>query len=182
MLKAPGVCVHLDDMPDLCLKIREADMLVYATSLHIFSVPAMMKDLIDRQFPLAQPFMDIKGGLCAHPLRYPDMGTKSVVLISTCGFPDTEHFSGLKETWRTQFRSGKRAIAGMICCAGGTVLHRAEIRSAFRWYLDAARKAGGEAVALGHITDATQAILDHPPIKDKEPFSLNSMFIWRKWV
>jgi len=170
MLKTPGVCVHQDDMPELLLRIRAAEILVYATPLYIFSVPGLMKDFMDRQLPLGQPFIDIKDGRCSHPLRYRDMKTKSVVLISTCGFPETENFSGLKETWRTWFRTGKRAIAGIVCCAGGAVLRRVENRSAFQWYLDAVRSAGHEVVETGRIADSTQAILDHPLIKDRDAF------------
>jgi multimeric flavodoxin WrbA len=171
MLKTPGVCRHHDDMSDLLLRVREADLLVYATPLYIYNVSGLMKDFMDRQFPLAQPFIDIKDGVCCHPLRYADMRAKSVALISTCGFPDTESYSGLKETWRIQFRSGKRVMTAMICCAGGTVLHRAEIRGFFQWYLDAARKAGREVVERGHIDEATQAILDRSLIANKEMFA-----------
>ena len=170
MLKTPGVCRHQDDMPDLMLRLREADLLVYATPLYIFSVPGLMKDFMDRQFPMAQPFIDIKDGICTHPLRYPSTKSTAVVLISTCGFPDTEHFSGLKETWRTLFRSGRRAMAGMICCAGGSMLQRAEARNAIQWYLDAARKAGREVVEMGCIADGTQTILDRPLVSNKEMF------------
>jgi multimeric flavodoxin WrbA len=170
MMKTPGVCRHQDDMPDLMLRLREADLLVYATPLYVFSVPGLMKDFMDRLFPIAQPFIDIKDGICSHPLRYPSIQSKTAVLISTCGFPDTEHFSGLKETWHTMFRSGRRAMAGMICCAGGSMLQRAEARNAIQWYLDAARKAGREAVETGRIADATQTILDRPLVRDKEMF------------
>jgi len=117
MLKTPGICRHQDDMPDLMLRLREADLLVCATPLYVFSIPGLMNDFMDRQFPMAQPFIDIKDGICTHPLRYPSTKSKAVVLISTCGFPDTEHFSGLKETWHTLFRSGRRANGGddLLC-------------------------------------------------------------------
>jgi len=52
MLKTPGICRHQDDMPDLMLRLREADLLVYAPPLYIFSVPGLMKDFMDRQFPM----------------------------------------------------------------------------------------------------------------------------------
>ncbi|MBN1566367.1 MAG: hypothetical protein JXA73_00860, partial [Acidobacteria bacterium] len=78
--------------------------------------------------------------------------------------------SGLKETWRALFRSGRRAMAGMICCAGGSMLQRAEAGNAIHWYLDAVRQAGREVVETGCIAEATQTILDRPLVRDKEMF------------
>jgi putative NADPH-quinone reductase len=170
MLRNPGACRHQDDMPDLIQRLREVDLLVYATPLYVFSFPGLMKDFMDRQLPMAQPFIDIKDGICIHPLRYPSAESKSVVLIATCGFPDTEHFSGLKETWRTSFRSGRRVMSGMICCAGGSMLQRTEARNAIQWYLDAVQKAGREVVEIGYIADGTQSILDRPLVSNKEVF------------
>jgi hypothetical protein len=170
MLKTPGICVHQDDMPDLFGTLREADLLVCATPLYIFSVPGLMKDFMDRQLPMAQPFIDFKDGICIHPLRYKSARTKSVLLISTCGFPDTEHFSGLKETWRCMFRSGRMTTAGMICCTAGAMLQRMEARPVIQWYLDAVRKAGREVVETGRIAGETQAILDRSLVNNKEMF------------
>jgi multimeric flavodoxin WrbA len=163
--RTPGVCVHHDDMPELLLKVREADVLVLATPLYYFTVSGFMKGFMDRTLPLAQPFMEIKGGRCSHPPRY-GSGLQHMVLISNCGFPEQSHFSGLKETFRTMVHGDGLDLKGMVCCAGGELLKAEETRASYEWYLDAVRKAGAEVVREGKISDATQALLDRPLMED----------------
>ena len=106
--------------------------------------------------PIVQPFIEVKDGLCTHPGRSArSVGVKSV-LISNCGFPEQEHFSGLKETFRCLLRGDLRN-AGMICCAAGPLLGVPELQEAVKWYLDATRQAGREVVEQGRISDATQS-------------------------
>lgn len=51
-------------------------------------VKGELKNLIDRQLPMVQPFMvenETQTGSGSHPSRY-DMSGKKTVVISTCGF------------------------------------------------------------------------------------------------
>lgn len=176
--KTPGTCVFKDDMPGFLEKIREADILVCAVPLYIFTFSGLMKDFLDRMLPMAQPFIEIKNGIATHPSRYNDMNLKSFVLISNCGFPEQENFAGLKETIRCWFRAEQQAIAGMICCAGGSVLQVPDVQDQIKWYIDAVKQAGIEVVEKGHISEETQGILNQPLSKDPEKFveMLNSFF------
>lgn len=175
--KTPGVCVHKDDMPELLSKVIEADILVCATPLYVYTVSGMMKDFMDRIIPIAQPFVEIKDGLCTHPPRY--AGERTIVLISNSGFPEQEHFSGLKATFKQWFRSSSKMLAGTICCAGGGMLGVPEMRPSFSWYTDAVKQAGREVVKNRKISDEAQATLDRPLMEDQERFvnMLNAM--WR---
>ena len=55
--KTPGVCVIKDDMKEVLGKILWADIVIWSFGLYYFNVPGKMKILIDRQLPLALPFM-----------------------------------------------------------------------------------------------------------------------------
>ena len=158
----PGECIFADDMTELLPKIVEADMVVYAVPLYYYTVSGLMKDFMDRQLPLSQPYMDIRNGVIAHPMRHEKVDEKYIMLISNSGFPDQCHFDGLKETFRCWGRSGGRKLAGLLCCAGGSMLQTPDIKDGFTWYLDAARQAGREVVEQQGITEQTQAILDKP--------------------
>ncbi|MCR5807046.1 MAG: flavodoxin family protein [Oscillospiraceae bacterium] len=84
----PGKCVIKDDMPLIIEKLIEADVIVYSFPLYYFSVPGILKNMIDRQLPMVLPFMAERTdgvGSGSHPGRY-DMSGKRFVLISTCGF------------------------------------------------------------------------------------------------
>ena len=48
--KTPGVCVHKDDMPELLDKLREADIVVHATPLYVFTKDRHEQRLAER-FP-----------------------------------------------------------------------------------------------------------------------------------
>lgn len=177
--KTPGVCVHKDDMPELLLKIRDADVVACATPLYVYTVTGLMKDFMDRLLPLAQPFFEIKNGVCMHPGRYEDSRFRKAVLISNCGFPEQSHFSGLKETFRTWFRGSSRELAGMICCAGGGMLSEPDMRDGLAWYLDAVRQAGREVVEQGSIAVETQLVLDKPLMEDQVLYANTVNAIWR---
>ncbi|HEY3376497.1 MAG TPA: NAD(P)H-dependent oxidoreductase [Armatimonadota bacterium] len=178
-VKTPGVCVHQDDMAEVLQQMLQADVLVYASPLYIYTVTGLMKDCLDRSLPLAQPFIDVEDGLCIHPPRYGDIGNKSVVLISNSGFPEQGHFSGLKETFRRCYRSETKQLAGMICCAGGVMLEDAKMREAFTWYLDAVRQAGREVVTQRKLTAETQATLERPLIEDQVMYANMANAHWR---
>jgi multimeric flavodoxin WrbA len=175
--RTPGVCVHHDDMPELLLKVREAELLVLATPLYYYTVSGLMKDFMDRTLPLSQPFMEIKGDTCFHPPRYAS-GFDRLVLISNCGFPEQGHFSGLKETFRVMMRGDSVDLGGMVCCAGGEMLKPKETRENFAWYLDAVRKAGAEVIREGKISDATNAVLDRPLADDHVAYATRVNEFW----
>jgi multimeric flavodoxin WrbA len=176
-IRTPGVCVHHDDMAELLLKVREAEVLVLATPLYYYTVSGFLKDFMDRTLPLSQPFMEVKGELCTHPPRYTS-GLSRMVVISNCGFPEQGHFSGLKETFRVMAHGDGNEIKGMVCCAGGGMLKSKDRRESLSWYLDAMKKAGVDVVKEGKISDATTAILDRPLMEDHAEYARQVNEFW----
>lgn len=166
--KTPGICVHKDDMADILKKMREADVMVYATPLYVFTMSGLMKDFMDRIIPLAQPYIIQRGDHFIHPPRYaPARNTASkVVLISNAGYPERHHFSGLEETFRRWTDTPDDELAGAICCAGGALIQSPALRESVSWYLDAAKRAGHEVVEQGYISPETQEVLDRPLIEN----------------
>lgn len=168
--KTPGVCVHKDDMPEILTQILDADIMLLATPLYVYSVTGLMKDFMDRLVPLAQPFVDMEDGLCNHPPRYPSAKLGAVMLISNSGFPEQQHFTALKLTFQNWIRGGNLTLAGMICCAGGAVLQVPQLQDTIAWYIDATRQAGREVAKRGLVADETQSALDRPLIADQQMF------------
>lgn len=56
--KTPGKCIHNDDMEPLLEKKRNADLIIYATPLYVFSTTGLMKDFLDRGIPNLMPFFE----------------------------------------------------------------------------------------------------------------------------
>ncbi|MDD5265071.1 MAG: NAD(P)H-dependent oxidoreductase [Candidatus Bipolaricaulis sp.] len=177
--KTPGECVHRDDMPDLLLRVRSADVAVLAFPLYGNMVPGLMKDFIDRTFPLGHPAIKKIAGQYVHPARYADGKLRSVV-ISNAGFPETHHFDGLKATFRQSGDNPHAELLGMICCAGGPLLRTPDAAGKIRWYLDATQDAGREVVRNGRITPTTQAILDRSLASDPGEYAGWVNDYWRR--
>ncbi len=180
--KTPGVCVHKDDdMPALLEKLRQADVVVYATPLYIFTVTAQMKAFMDRYIPMLQPFIIERDGQYIHPPRYESRHSK-VVLISNCGFPERHHFSGLEETFRCFTANPDSELVGAILCAGGELLKQPALQESVQWYIEAARRAGREVVEQGRIAPETQETLDRPLVKDPAVYSRMTNAYWNSVV
>jgi multimeric flavodoxin WrbA/putative sterol carrier protein len=170
--KTPGVCVHKDDMTKVLSRLAKAEMVVYATPLYVFTMSGLMKDMMDRMIPMAQPYIVERGNHYIHPPRYPQPGSgkAKMVLISNSGYPERHHFSGLEETFRRWADSPDEELAGVICCAGGALMQSQSIRDTVSWYTDAAREAGRQVVEQGRISPETQEILDRPLIGDPQAY------------
>ncbi len=155
----PGKCAIKDDMTELLEKIVKADMIIYSFPLYYFSVPGVMKNMIDRMLPNVLPFMTDRTdgvGSGSHPVRY-DMSGKKYLIVSTCGFYSAkgnydavlgmfDHICG-KNNYET------------ILCGQGELFSVSSLSTRTDEYLASVRRAGRE-YACGGITAETRAELD----------------------
>lgn len=157
--KTPGICCIKDDMKTVIDKQLEADIILWSFPLYYFSVPGILKNLIDRQLPMSLPFMSSREdgyGSGSHDSRY-NMEGKRHVLISTCGFYSAkgnydsvlrmfDHFLG-KGNYETVF------------CGQGELFRVKELSARTEEYLDAVKVAGAEYAETGMISAKTDAVL-----------------------
>lgn len=150
----PGECIIKDDMPTVIEKEVEADIMIWSFPLYYFSVPGILKDLIDRQLPMYLPFMSENEegiGSGGHESRYNLKGRRHV-LISTCGFYSSE---GNYDSVTRMFDHflGENNFE-QIFCGQGELFNTKELSDRTDEYLDFVRKAGSEYVS-GGITEDT---------------------------
>lgn len=157
--KTPGICCIKDDMQTVIEKLIDADLILWSFPLYYFNVPAILKNLIDRQLPMSLPFMSSKQdgyGSGIHDSRY-DMEGKRHVLISTCGFYSAvgnydsvlrmfDHFLG-KGNYTTIF------------CGQGELFRVKELSARTDEYLSTVKCAGSEYAMTGTISEKTDTIL-----------------------
>ena len=157
--KTPGICCIKDDMQTVIEKLIDADLILWSFPLYYFNVPAILKNLIDRQLPMSLPFMSSKQdgyGSGSHDSRY-DMEGKRHVLISTCGFYSAvgnydsvlrmfDHFLG-KGNYTTIF------------CGQGELFRVKELSARTDEYLSTVKRAGSEYAMTGTISEKTDTIL-----------------------
>ncbi|MGD0277396.1 MAG: flavodoxin family protein [Syntrophales bacterium] len=161
----PGVCAIRDDMTGITEKILDADVLVFATPLYVFTVSAYMKALLDRMMIFGDLTLQVANGVIVHPPRFPEKKWRWIV-ISNAGFPEQHHFEPLADLFRRfayAMGGGTHVtIDGMILKGMGELFSVPSMLSNYQWFFDACKQAGDDVVRKGRIDPATQAILDKP--------------------
>jgi len=161
-LKTPGHCAQQDDMQMVHVKLRAADVWVFATPVFVWGAPGPLKNLMDRMLPLIEPFITLQSGHCSHPIREGTPRAK-VVLVSTCGFWEMDNFDPLLEQMRTLCRVIGLDFAGALlrphAPGFSTML---EMGAPVRDVLQAAHNAGRELATTGSILTATMAAVSRP--------------------
>lgn len=156
--KTPGRCVIEDEMAGVLDKIIAADVIVWSFPLYYFSVPGALKNLIDRQLPLALPFMSSGNASGGHPPRF-DLSHQRHIIISTCGFWTSEgNYDGVTALFDHMLGGGNYE---KIFCGQGELFRVPELRNRTGAYLEIARRAGTE-FAGGGISAETLAELSVP--------------------
>ncbi|AZV56571.1 flavodoxin family protein [Clostridium sp. AWRP] len=177
--KTPGKCVYKDDMSELLDKIKETDVMVYATPLYYFTVTGIMKDFMDRMLPMNKGEIVKKDEKYSHIRRFRKEPVKTV-LISNCGFPGRYNFSGLLETFKVMTKGN---LAATILSDKGGVLAASKdndmLKKLYEPFFEAVEKAGEEVINCGYIKDDTQAILDRDVI-DTEMYLKNANKNWNE--
>jgi len=115
-IKTPGICVQKDDQRELIDKLDAADLIIYALPLYYHSVPAQVKNHIDRQIPRVYPFFEKAGSLTRHPRRVSKK--QSMVLFSIAGFPEIEQFEALVKTFEAYTRHDNVDLIAKILLPG----------------------------------------------------------------
>ncbi len=164
--KTPGVCTFKDDMPELLEKVRDCDLLVYATPLYNFNMTSLLKAFQERLLPLLDPHLVKSGDVYHHPQRY-EVNWK-MVLISTCGFPEISHFDGLRHVFRHIERNGGVPIIGELLMPAGELLKQEGLRENIQGVLQASYRAGVEVVRGGRVLKETEMQIQKPILTPDE--------------
>lgn len=172
--KTPGVCIWKDDMPELLEKVRGCDILVYATPLYNWNMSSLLKAFQERLLPLADPHFVRQGGTYRHPPRY--QGERKTVLVSTCGFPETSHFDGLRQVFRQMEHGSGNAFVGEILMPAAELLKQDGLRGKSQSTLQAAYRAGVEVVRDGRISKEAEAQIQKPLMPAEQMAEMTNMW------
>ena len=153
--KTPGVCCINDDMQTVIGKMLKADIVVWSFPLYYFSVPGILKNVIDRQLPMSLPFMSTKDDGYGSG-RY-DMEGKRHVLISTCGFYSAEgNYDSVLRMFDHFLGKGHYTT---IFCGQGELFRVKELSKRTDEYLATVKSAGAEYAITGKISEKTEVTL-----------------------
>ena len=156
--KTPGTCAIDDEMGEVLSKLIAADIVIWAFPLYYFSVPGALKNIIDRQLPLALPFMVANNDSGGHPPRY-DLSSQRHVLISTCGFWIAQDNYDAVIAMFDHYYGAENYTK--ILCGQGELFRIPELKSQTSAYLRVIERAGAE-FAAGSISTQTRVELETP--------------------
>ncbi|MGN0589798.1 MAG: flavodoxin family protein [Ruminiclostridium sp.] len=155
--KNAGKCVINDDMSDIRQDILLSDIIIESFPLYFFGMPSQMKAFTDRLLPFTMQYV---GGDNFHELRYNELFSKKLVVISSCGYSEAdEMYLALKKQY------------DMICGEGGytsifsgegEILGLGTKRPQMRYYLGNIEKAGEEFAEKLSLSEETKTILSEP--------------------
>lgn len=152
-----GRCIQQDDFRLILEAYQKADYFLIAAPLYIFTLPATVKNLLDRFFILLEPTqIPSERGGTEHPKR---LGRHpKTVLISSCGFPEIENFDLLSPYFRKVCSEFDWVWSGELLISAAGIANAPRL---FDRKYELLRKAGAELLA-GNITPETSAALGAP--------------------
>jgi len=110
-LSEPG-CVQMDDAQGVIASILEADAVVYATPLYMWTFPAQIKALLDRHLCFVKGYMQ--------PDYTSLIKDKPVALLVTCGGPVEGNADLIQESFNRFAKYGLLGHAGNYVVPGCT--------------------------------------------------------------
>jgi len=158
-LKTPGICSQMDDMQWLIPKMRDADVLVYATPLYSYGMNGQMKNLIDRMIVLAEPFMEVVEGRSRH-IAGDGEKLRKIVLVSNCGLWGIDNFDPLVVHVKKLCQDPPMEYAGDLLRPHGEALRAMlDMGAPVGDIIDAVREAGRQLIADGKMLQSTLDII-----------------------
>ena len=159
-----GNCIHNDDMRGILEAILDSDVLIFSFPLYCYGMPAPLKALIDRTLPLSSLAMKKVGDHYEH-VGQRDFAHLRYVMISGCGFPNSEHnFEPAVHHFRRMFGEDST----IITVAEAPMLNVPEAAVVAEPLLEQVRRAGQEYARDGRISEDTLRRVETPMIPPEE--------------
>lgn len=167
-IKTPGQCALKDDMAEILTTLSRADLEIWSTPLYFFGPTALFKNFLDRNIPLAEPYIIEKDGLCSHPARKGKV--RNVVFMSVAGFYEMDHFQPMSSWLHFMANRGLLNIKGEIYRPSAEFMSAPPLKEKVADILSAARQAGQEIVNEGAIQEKTLNAVQADLIPDRKTF------------
>jgi len=159
---SPGKCVIEDGLNELLLKYTQADYIIFAAPVYYYTMPAVMKNFIDRLLPLATPQIHKdENGEFYHQTRHGKL--PKTVLLTNCGFPGEGNFSGIKVAF-----TFLNPLA-VICRNQGEILkvRQSPVKEIVEKYGELLKQAALEIVQTGTVSAELDKLLTTSLIPDE---------------
>ncbi len=155
-------CRQPDDMRLLLAKVRQADVLIFATPVHFENVTGLLKVFMDRMVPFISPCVEPGPGGDYQPVPAAT-SAPAIAVIATCDMPDQSHFEVLRLFFRRLAGHLNTTLVAEIYRSQAELLRGDSLvlRPFIAPYLKHVRQAGAELAREGCLSQKTRAALDH---------------------
>lgn len=159
-----GHCVVHDDMDELRDLVMASDVIIECFPLYFFGLPSKMKAFMDRMISYVSEYRGRNGneetGSFLHTMRYPELMTKKLVLVSACGYEETKGcYDSIKLQYDIICGEGNYTL---ITAAQGGMLAESTLASKVEKYLEKYTAAGQEFAENGKVSEETYEKLAVP--------------------
>ena len=150
----PGICAQNDDMQLLLPKIKEADVIVWASPVYYSGITGPLKTIMDRQLPV-------------YTIGEERPRNQKAVLVSTCGDWDVSMFDPLLAQMKAIYNNpeGGFEFAGALLrpmADGMKEMIKAGETGLVEGVFRAAQEAGHQLIINGQISEDTQKAISKP--------------------
>lgn len=121
MHKNPGVCVLHDDMEIIYRALKQSDIVIFGSPVYLDGITAQLKTVIDRLVCCMEPFLVTdRAGFTRHSFSW--QPPKECIVVSTCGFPETETFNAVIGYFRSLSKNMNSKILAEFCIPGSIAI------------------------------------------------------------
>ena len=158
-----GSCVQDDAMYGILEKILDSDLLLFSFPLHSYGMPAPLKNLIDRMFPLSSMAMASVNGRYTH-IGQRDYAHLRYLMICGCGFPNSkQNFEPAIAQFKLLFPSGHT----ILTVPESPMFNAPEASAVTVPRLELVKKAGRQYTETGTIEETLLAEVGSPMIPEE---------------
>jgi multimeric flavodoxin WrbA len=158
----PGVCHIDDDMQMLYQKLRDTDILVFATPVYI-PLPGEMQNVLNRMVSLINPVVRTRKGR-TRARFHTDVKIKTIALVSSSGWWEKENCETVVKIIQELAEDGSVTFAGALLRPHSSWL--VEENKKTKDVLSAARQAGTQLIHEGKMSKKLLDIISQPLISN----------------
>ena len=169
--RAPGECIHKDDMQQILPVVAQSQILILATPVYI-PLPGAMQNFLNRMCPLVDPVLAFKKGRTRARLRQ-GVCLEKVVLVAVSGWWERANTDTVQRIAEEFAAHAEIPFAGTIARPHASLMWReGQLTDLGAKVMDAIQQAADELLREGNIRIETQAAISQPLISQEDFYKL----------
>jgi len=159
-----GECIQVDDMQDLYVKLRGADILILAIPIYL-PLPGEMQNLLNRLMPLVEPILEFRDGRTR--ARFHDnVRISKIVLVTVGGWWEKANADTVVRIVKEIAKDVGVEFSGALLRPHAFLMSENEEKA--QEVLSAAKIAGAQLVREGKISADTLDRISQPLISEED--------------